>query len=574
MDRPAIVVVDDQSDSLESLERELGKRYAAEYDIIALNSPETALERLEVLKSEGVQVAIVLADCWMPGMDGPDFFQLVRRLHPQAKGGLLLDWGDSSATELTLHAMALNIVDAYSPKPTKTPDEAFHQFVTDLLALWTKEQRAQFEVVTIVGEQWSRRAHELRDILHRSGIHFGYYDVDSEAGQALLEGRGAVGATLPVFIRFDGLVLSNPSNAEFAEALGVRTHYGASAGQEKAVADVAIVGAGPAGLSAAVNAASEGLRTVVVECEALGGQAGMSARIRNYLGFPAGISGDELAARAYQQATLFGADFVFTQNATSLQTRDGEHVIVLSDGSEVPSRTVILAIGATYRRLEIPSLERLVGAGVYYGAVGSEAMALKGQPVFVVGGANSAGQAALHLANYAAQVTLLVRGSSLSNKMSDYLIEQIEARENISVRLQTEVIDGGGDYRLERLVIRKRGADEGETVSAAALFVMIGAVPRTGWLPETIPRDRRGYLLTGSDLLENGRLPDTWPLQRMPYLLETGLPGVLAAGDVRHGSVKRVASAVGEGAIAVQSLHRYFAEPDPAGAGSRIRASS
>jgi thioredoxin reductase (NADPH) len=560
MDRPAIVVVDNQPDSLEFLEQELGRRYDADYDIIAMNSPLSALERLEELGADAAEVALVLADGWMPAIDAPEFFQRVRMLHPQAKRALLFDGDDPTATELSLHAMALNIVDAYSPKPTKTPDEAFHQFITELLSLWTKDQRAQLEGVTIVGEQWSRRAHELRDILHRSGIRFGYFDADSEAGQALLEDSGASGAALPVLIDSDELVLANPSNTEIAEALCVSTTYDASTGHGRVLADVVVVGAGPAGLSAAVNAASEGLQTIVLECEALGGQAGMSAKIRNYLGFPAGISGDELTARAYQQATLFGADFVFTQNAEQLQARDGEHIVVLSDGSEVPSRTVILAIGATYRRLEIPSLERLVGAGVYYGAVRSEAMAFKGQQVFVVGGANSAGQAALHLANYAAQVTLLVRGSSLSNKMSEYLIEQIEARENISVRLQTEVIGGGGDYRLERLVIRKSGADEGETVSAAALFVMIGAVPRTGWLPETLPRDRRGYLLTGSDLLEDGRLPDTWPLERAPYLLETGLPGVFAAGDVRHGSVKRVASAVGEGAIAVQSLHRHFAE--------------
>jgi thioredoxin reductase (NADPH) len=362
------------------------------------------------------------------------------------------------------------------------------------------------------------------------------------------------GERLPVVVNFDGLVLVDPSNAQLAHALGIKTR------PEAVTYDVAVVGAGPAGLAAAMYGASEGLVTAVLEHEALGGQAGTSSMIRNYLGFPRGVSGAELAQRAYEQAWILGADFIYGPSALGLHTAGPDRVISLGDGGEATSRAVVLATGVTWRRLGVPSLEALVGAGVFYGAAASEAPAMKGQRVYVVGGANSAGQAAVHLARYAAQVTMLVRGASLAATMSHYLIREIEATPNIVIRYRTEAVDGHGDGRLTALTLKDRTSEITEAVPATALFVLIGAEPHTDWLPETIRRDRWGFVLTGIDLLEDGRLPAGWPLERPPMPLETSLPGVFAVGDVRHGSVKRVASAVGEGSVAIRLIHEYLSQ--------------
>jgi thioredoxin reductase (NADPH) len=450
--------------------------------------------------------------------------------------------------------MTLGQIDYHLFTPWQPAERWLYPPVSDFLADWSKTQEPSFAAIQIVGRQWEARSHELRDVLTRVAMPYRFHPHDSEAGRRLLREAGQDGGRLQVVIFRTGQVLVDPSHAELTKFLG------ASIRPAPTTYDVAIVGAGPAGLAAAVSAASEGLRTLVVEPEVFGGQAGTSSLIRNYPGFPHGISGDDLSFRTFEQAWLFGASFVFAQAATGLTASGSMRLLRLSDGGEAATRSVILAPGVAWRRPGVPSLEALSGAGVFYGAAGSEARAMEGQQVFVVGAGNSAGQAAIHLAEYAASVTVLVRGDALGTTMSDYLVTKLQATPNISVRLRTEVIDGKGSGRLERLTLRDARDDATQTVAAAALFVLIGAEPHTHWLRETLACDERGYLLTGRDLLGAGGLPTGWPLERPPLFLETSLPGVFAAGDARHRSIKRVASAVGEGAIAVQLVHEYLAE--------------
>jgi thioredoxin reductase (NADPH) len=404
-----------------------------------------------------------------------------------------------------------------------------------------------------VGERWSRKSHETRTLLERYGVPYSFYLAGSEEGRALLEEVGKSAERLPIVVMRDGRALVDPANREVADAF-----VGADASSDRQSFDVVVIGGGPAGLAAGVYGASEGLSTVIVEREAIGGQAGASSLIRNYLGFARGISGQRLTYQAFQQATLFGANFRLMRSATGLRHAREELRVTLSDGKEVAARTVIVATGASYRRLGVPELEAMNGAGVFYGAATTEARALEGQEVYVAGGANSAGQAALYLSKYVSRVTLLVRGGSLEASMSDYLIKEIEATENIEVRLNTSVVGGGGQGRLERLVLAGSVSDWTEAVPAGALFVLIGAEPHTEWLPEDIERDEKGFIVTGQDLLQDGEPPEQWPLERLPLLLETSMPGVFAVGDVRHRSVKRVASAVGEGSIAIQLIHEYL----------------
>ncbi|HYY81406.1 MAG TPA: FAD-dependent oxidoreductase [Actinomycetes bacterium] len=552
MGRPVLLAVDDDPVALGVLRQELDKRYGADYRLICDGDAEAGLRALQRLQADGGQVALVLADQWMPAMTGVTFLTRAHRLHSTAKRALLIDWGDSTTAEPILQAATFDQLDYWISKPTQPADELFHQAVSGFLYEWTRLHRPQFQAVRVVGDQWSARSHELRDLLSRNSIPFGFYPADSDEGRRLLGSAGATAERLPVVVLFDGRVLADPSNAELAEALAVRTH------PEAGTYDLAVVGAGPAGLAAAVSGASEGLRTTILEHEAIGGQAGSSSMIRNYLGFPRGVSGAELAERAYQQAWIFRADFVYGQRAVGLRAAGPERVISLSDGDEVASRAVVLATGVSYRRLGVASLEALVGAGVFYGAAAAEAHALRGQQVYVVGGANSAGQAAVHLARYASHVTMLVRGSSLAATMSDYLIQQIHAAPNITIRLGVEAVDGHGDGQLTGLTLRDWQSGATETVPAAALFVLIGAEPHTGWLPQAIRRDRWGFVVTGADLLQDGRPPPGWPLERPPMPFESSMPGVFAVGDVRHGSVKRVAAAVGEGSVAIQLIHQYL----------------
>jgi thioredoxin reductase (NADPH) len=467
----------------------------------------------------------------------------------------MFSYGDTRAAEVTRQATFYQQADHCLPKPWHPAEQLLYPSVSELLAAWSRAAGPRLQVVEVIGQQWAPRSHQIRDLLSRNGVPFGFYPADGPAGTEVLQQAGLTDAALPVLRMFDGRVLVNPANAEVAAALGAPTR----AGHDHY--DVAIVGAGPAGLAAAVYGASEGLRTLVLEREALGGQAGTSSMIRNYLGFPRGISGTDLAMRAYEQARSFGARFVFFSRAAGLRAgASGGLVLELADGGPVSCRTVIVATGVSYRKLAIPHLETLIGAGVFYGAAGTEAAALAGQPVFVVGGANSAGQAAIHLAEYAREVTLVVRGGHLADGMSDYLVRDIGRTANICVRLHTEVAGAQGAGRLEGLTLRDRRTGATETVPAGALFVMIGATPLTDWLAGAIQRDPNGFVLTGSAIQAGA--PPSWPLQRAPLLLEASLPGVFAAGDVRHGSVKRVAAAVGEGATAIRLVHEQLSTGD------------
>ena len=551
VDIPILLLVDDDLDGRSVAESQLRTRYGTDYQVISTGSADDPVRLLAELRDGQRQVSVVLAAQSMRGMTGTGLLAQVRQFHPAAKCLLLTDWGYGPAPDAILRAIELGLIADYVNRPVLAPDERFHLAVTELLEDWASTNRPRYELVRVVGEEWSARSHEIRDLLDRNAVPFGFYPVDSEQGQALLREAGPA-AELPVLLLFDGQVLANPSNTELAAALGVRTRPGATR------YDLAVIGGGPAGLAAAVYGASEGLSTLVLEPEAIGGQAGTSSRIRNYQGFPTGVSGGELALRAFSQAWNFGAEYVYGNAATGLRTDGPERVIALADGTEVRSRAVVIATGVSYRRLGIPALDALIGAGVFYGAATTEAAAMKGEDVFVVGGANSAGQAAVHLARYAARVTLLVRGPSLTESMSEYLIKEIAGTPNIAVRHNTVVTGGGGTGRLENLMLQDRLSGTTETVPAVAVFVLIGAEPRTQWLPDAVVRDRWGFLVTGTDLMADGHPPAGWPLPRPPMYLESSLPGVFAVGDVRRGSVKRVASAVGEGSIAIRLVHDYL----------------
>jgi thioredoxin reductase (NADPH) len=548
--RPVLFAVD--GDAHGRIERELRKRYGEDYRVVCEGSGEAAMRRLQELEAAGEEVALVLADQWMPGTSGMEFLACARRLFPTAKRALLIEWGDRTAQEPILRSMAQGLIDYYVNKPWGSTDEYFHRVISEFLYDWSKARRPGFEEIRVVGDQRSPRSHDLRDLLWRNGVLHTFYAADSEQGRELLDQAGQTAARLPVVMTYDGRVLVDPSNAEIADAFGVNGAPG------QRTFDVIVVGGGPAGLAAAVYGASEGLSTLVVEGEAIGGQAGTSSLIRNYLGFPWGIGGAELATRAAEQAWLFGASFRLMRRATGLRRSGKDVVVSLSDGTEVVGRTVIIATGVSYRRLGVPSLEALNDAGVFYGGAVTEAQAVQDKEVYVAGAGNSAGQAATHLAKYARHVTLVARGDTLATSMSDYLIKEIEAAENIDVRLNTRIVGGGGKGRLERLVLEDSTSGSTETVRAAALFVLIGARPHTGWLPEEVERDEEGFVFTGRDLPSYGRPRRSWYVGRLPLPMETSMSGVFAAGDVRYGSVKRVASAVGAGAIVIQSVHEYL----------------
>ena len=557
--KPILLAVDDDTDALAIVKLELSKRYGDDYRILCESSVEAGIKALEEFRAAHEDVAVVLADQWMPEMTGTEFLTRAHQLHPTVKRALLVRRGDRTTREPILQAIALGQIDHYVPKPEGSPDEEFHRAISEFLDEWTRAHYRGFVEVRIVGDSWSPRSYQLRDFFSRSGIATVFYAADSEEGQELLAQWNTTSARLPVVTLFDRLVLVDPSDTEVTDAFEMISPFGMNTLPDVRNFDLIVIGAGPAGLAAAVYGASEGLSTLVLESETFGGQAGTSSRIRNYLGFSRGISGSDLAWQAYQQAWLFGASFRLAHQATGLRRDEREELVVtLSDGTEVAGRAVVIATGVSYRRLGMPSLEALSGAGVFYGSAVTEAQVVKGREVYVVGGGNSAGQAATYLSNYASRVTLLVRGDSLAASMSDYLIKELEAAGNIDIRFNTQVIDGGGEGRLERLVLKDSLSGLTETVSAAALFVLIGARPHTDWLPQEIERDEWGFILTGQDLLHDGRFPQGWHLEHPPLLLETSMPGVFAVGDVRHRSVKRVASAVGEGSIAIQMVHQYL----------------
>ena len=560
----AIVIAGQEPGAREILHRELSKRYGADYQILACGRPGELAAWMRDLRTAGLPVALVIAGVGGQDPDGIEVLAAVRAIDPTALRVAAVGWGDWDSRRSVFDAVTTGTVDHWVTRPVQTPDEEFHRSITEFLREWGSQRGGGFEPVQVIGQRWSARSQELRDLFARHRIPAGFYDAASGPARQLLGELGLACPDLPVVaLRFEAgrPALVNPTNAEIADAFGVMTPIAPGA-----VFDVAVVGAGPAGLAAAVGASSEGLRTVVLEHEAIGGQAGTSSMIRNYPGFAQGISGARLAQETWRQAWTFGTTFVYMRQAQALSGGDGHYRLRLSDGRVLTSRTVIIAAGATYQRLGIPALEDLQGRGVFYGAATSEAPAMRGKTVFVAGGGNSAGQAALHLAKWARQVTILVRAPSLAATMSDYLIRQIGATPNIDVRYRVQVTGGTGDGtgHLESLVLAGTASGARRTVPADALFVLIGAQPRTDWLGQAVARDRRGFILTGPDLPAGTR----WPPGRPPLPLETSLPGVFAAGDVRRGSVNRVASAVGEGAATIPLVHRYLAragDPPPAG---------
>jgi thioredoxin reductase (NADPH) len=554
MPQPVFLVVSENGEVREGLSADLRRRFAADYRVVGVASPTTALTMLADLARVPEDVTLLIADERLTEMGAVDFLVRAHELHPAAKRVLLVGRGDWSSTHPAISAMALGQIDYHLYNPWRPLERILYAAVGEFLAAWERFREPMAVAFRIVGAEHSRRSHELRDVLTRSGVPYWFFEPDSAEGRALLREVGLDDSRLPVVVHFDGTALIEPSYPDIVAKLGLQTR------PNLGTCDVAIIGAGPAGLAAAVYAASEGLSTLVLEPVVPGGQAGTSSLIRNYLGFPRGLSGEDLTNRALEQAWLFGSRLVVSQSATRLTARGSARVVRTTDGSEVTARTVVLATGVTWRRLGLPTLEALIGAGVFYGAAAAEARATSGRDVFVVGAGNSAGQAAIHLAKYAACVTMVVRGVDLSSTMSDYLVTEISKTPNIVVRLRTEIFDGYGRAHLETLTLRNRDSDAIEVTPAAALFLMIGAEPHTQWLGDRIERDDHGFILTGRDLHRTRALPAGWPLGRPPFLLETSLPGVFAAGDVRHGSTKRVASAVGEGAVAVQLVHEYLRE--------------
>jgi thioredoxin reductase (NADPH) len=550
---PVLVAVDEDPDVLGQVETQLVQRYGRDYRVECVPDLDEALRTLTELRAASAEVALVLAGHSSAGTTG-ELLDHVRQLHPHAKRALLVAanaWADEPTAKAIRESMALGRIDHYVLRPAASPDEVFHEAVSDFLLEWARERRLVPQTVHIVGEAWSGRAYELREVFASCAVPHTFRLADSDEGRELVA-RAGPDAKLPLMLLPDGRVLSDPSDVEIAEAAG------APAGLEEQTFDLVIVGAGPAGLSAAVYGASEGLRVLGVDAGGIGGQARSSSLIRNYLGFGRGVSGSRLAEEAFEQASSFGASFLFMHGVTALGRSGNSFSVTLSDGRCVGANAVILATGATYSRLGIPSLEALNGAGVFYGGPTSEAPGLTGKHVYVVGGGNSAGQAALHLARYAERVTVVVRAKSLDDGMSHYLIQAVEAAPNVEVRTETTVVGGGGDGHLQQLLMRDSATDEDTVVAADALFVLIGARPQTEWLPAEIVRNEYGFLLTGDDVTA-----DDWPLERRPLSLETNMPGVLAAGDVRHASVKRVAAAVGEGSIAVQLVQRLVSDDGP-----------
>jgi thioredoxin reductase (NADPH) len=547
---PALLAVDDNEEDLAVIRDELERRYGEDYQVFCARSASEALAELGRVREAGHPVALVLADQWMPETTGSELLARVRREHPEAKRGLLIEfgnWGHRPTADAILKAMALGDIDYYVLKPWNTPDELFHRTVTEFLHEWFRAERPGEREVDVIGGGWSPRSHEVCSLLSRNGIPHSFHTTDSPEGRMLLEGAGCEGnGEGPFVITYEESVLADPTNAELAKAFGFSTEL-----REKRDFDVVVVGAGPAGLAGAVYATSEGFETLVIERESIGGQAGASSLIRNYPGFSRGVSGAELGQRIYQQAWVFGTEFLMMQEATGLEERDGRFLVSTSAGHEVSARAVILAMGVTYRRLDVPSLDDFAGAGVYYGASSSEARALEGGRAFVVGGGNSAGQAAMQLSRYAEQVTIVIRSAGLEKTMSSYLREALEAAGNVELLAETKVAGAAGDTRLRELTLEEIGSGEQRVVPADALFIMIGARPHTDWLPDSIACDSRGFILTGEHVAERG----SWPLERAPLMLETSLPGVFAAGDVRHRSIKRVAAAVGQGAAALASRH-------------------
>jgi thioredoxin reductase (NADPH) len=555
MPKPILLSVDDDSDVLRAVERDLRSRYGADYRVIGSDSAEKALELLKQLKVRNDSVALMLADQRMPRMSGVEFLQEGMRIFPDAKRALLTAYADTSAAISAINEANINY---FFMKPWDPPAEHLYPQLDDLLDDWKASYRPAFEGIRVLGTRWSPRSYEMRDFLARNHVPYQWIDVELSAGdpetKRLLDVLGPEAANLPIVLFPDGTKLLESLPADVAQKVGLRTRA------QTDFYDLAIIGGGPAGLAAAVYGASEGLKTVMIEREAPGGQAGMSSRIENYLGFPTGLSGGDLARRAVVQAQRFGVEILSPQEAVGVRTEASYRIIKLADGNEISCHALMVATGVQWRRLEAPGIDRLQGAGVYYGGGATEALSCKGEIVYVVGGANSAGQAAMNFAKYAERVVILVRSDGLAATMSQYLIDQIQRTPNIQTWTHASVAEAHGDKRLEELSVLCTDTNKVERVPASSMFIFIGALPRTDWLAGFIERDDRGFILTGPDLMRGGERPKGWAIDRDPFLLETNVPGVFAVGDVRHGSVKRVASGVGEGSVAVQFIHQYLSK--------------
>ncbi len=572
MSEPVILTVDDDPQISNAIERDLRRQYRPDYRIIKATSGQEALNAADLLKQRSDTVALFLADQRMPEMTGVEFLEKAVGLFPEAKRVLLTAYADTEAAIKAINDVRL---DYYLLKPWDPPDEKLYPVLSDLLEDWLAAYRPVFEGIRVVGNQWAPASHQVKNFLARNNIPYLWLDVEaSDEARQLVEGSGMAKPELPCLFFPDGSALCKPDNREIAQQVGLQTIA------RNPLYDLIIVGAGPAGLAAAVYGASEGLQTLVVESQAAGGQAGMSSRIENYLGFPGGLSGAELARRAVTQARRFGVEILTAQDVVGLVADGPTRTVKLSDGNELQCRALVIATGVSYRQLQIEGIQRLNGAGVYYGAAMGEGESVRGKDVYIVGGANSAGQAAMYFSKFAKNVTMLVRGDSLSKTMSQYLIDQIGETENIAVWAKTEVQEAVGNDRLEQLVLSSEGGESTKTVPASGLFIFVGAVPHTDWLGDTVARDEHGFILSGPEAraaaaqalsdtttLRAPRRSSGWlattttsvtPVSDTPYMLETSLPGVFVAGDVRHGSVKRVASAVGEGSMAVMYVHLYL----------------
>ncbi|MFN7992125.1 MAG: FAD-dependent oxidoreductase [Bryobacteraceae bacterium] len=553
MAKPVLLTVDDDPEVLKAVERDLRKRYSENYRVLSAGSGQAALDLLEKVRRRGEPTALLLADHRMPQMTGIEFLARSVTDFPEAKRVLLTAYADTDAAIRAINEVKL---DHYLLKPWDPPEQSLYPVLDDLLDDWRGSYRPPYEGLRVLGTRWSRRAYELREFLARNQIPYRWLDV--EAADREPEVRRALDMLSPAEQQFplvlfpDGERLPDPTPAQMAGRVGLQTRAGTDS------YDLIIVGGGPAGLAAAVYGASEGLRTMLVEREAPGGQAGLSARIENYLGFPSGLSGSDLARRAVAQVRRFGAE-ILAQEAVGVTVKDSYRILRLSDGCELTAEALLIATGVQWRKLHVPGMDRLSGAGVYYGAGATEALSCRDSDVYIVGGANSAGQAALNFSRYARSVTMLVRGDNLAASMSKYLIDEIEKTPNVHVECSTHVVEVHGEEHLEAITV-ERGAKERRRIEASTLFIFIGAQPQTDWLSGVVERDTHGFILTGPDLMRDGKPPATWNFERDPGLLETSVPGIFAVGDVRHGSIKRVASGVGEGSVAIQFVHQYLSK--------------
>jgi len=552
---PAIVTVDDEPEVLRAVERDLRRKYGKEYRVLGTDSGSGAVDLLKQLKTRGDSVALMLCDQRMPQMSGLEVLGLSMEIFPQAKRALLTAYADTNAAIAAINTAKVHY---YLLKPWDPPEEKLYPVLDDLLEDWQAEYKPPYNGLRVLGTRWSPSSHQLKDFLGRNQVPYQWTDIETASPdqevQQLIPHVDLKTASLPIVVLQGGEVLANPPVDELAARIGLRTRA------ETTFYDFVIVGGGPAGLAAAVYGASEGLKTLLLERSAPGGQAGMSSRIENYLGFPSGLTGADLARRAFAQAKRFGAEILSPQEAIGLRVDGPYRFVKLRDGNEISCHALLIASGLSWKKLDIPGVEKLQEAGVYYGASMTEAALCSGEDVFVVGGANSAGQAAVYFARFAKSVTMLVRGDSLEKGMSQYLIDQIREVPNIRVETQAEVVEVHGDDHLESITIANHATESIRTESTSALFIFIGAMPCTAWLRGQLPMDERGYLLTGAMLPKDGDRPKGWTEERDPFIFESVIPGVFAAGDTRHSSIKRVASAVGEGSITVQMVHQYLSK--------------